>query len=456
MLTVHHPRIAAGVALVWFLAIRVVSLTPLTGDEPHYLVLAQSLLTDQDLKVGNNYNRGDYLPYYSGELEPHIVGGDDSRIRRYSIHAPGLAAIIAPAFAVAGSWGVITLLAVIAAGATWLVWIAGYALTRSLPAAWFGWSVVTLTAPVALLASMIYPDVVAAGVIVAAVTVISGRAPQTVGGWFALGLLIGLLPWLHSRFAIPAAAITIVLTLRIWSGVQWRNAVALLTPIVMITASWLTHFRLIYGSFDPRSAYGGRAPMDASNVVNGVTGLLADQEFGLLPNAPVYVVVAAGLLGLLWTRRRLLGELAVVVIPYVLSVSGFGMWWAGYCPPARLLVPVLFACGPVAAVAWSESPRTGRSAALLLLSLSVAISVVMAFPGRGSLAYNDADGSARWMEWVSKDGRLSSALPSFFRGHPAGTPSSEVRRTFLVPALIWNVPFTLAVLILLRSRRPST
>jgi hypothetical protein len=313
---------------------------------------------------------------------------------------------------------------------------------------------VTLSAPVALLASMIYPDVVAGGVIVAAVTVICGRQPQTVGHWFVLGLLVGVLPWLHSRFAIPAAAITMILGLHLWRSVQWRNAVALLTPIVMITAGWFTHFRVIYGSFDPRSAYGGRAPIDVSNMVNGVTGLLADQEFGLLPNAPVYGVVAAGVLGLLLTRPRLLGEFSILVIPYVASVSGFGMWWAGYCPPARLLVPVLFACGPVAALAWSESRRLGRGAAVVLLSLSVFLSVLMAFPEGGRLAYNDADGSARWIEWVNQDGRLSSVLPSFFRGHPAGMPSPEVRPAFLASALALNVPFIFGVLVLLRSRRP--
>jgi hypothetical protein len=40
------------------------------GDEPHYLVVTQSLLTDHDLAIANNHARGDYLAYLPGAVEP--------------------------------------------------------------------------------------------------------------------------------------------------------------------------------------------------------------------------------------------------------------------------------------------------------------------------------------------------------------------------------------------------
>jgi hypothetical protein len=40
------------------------------GDEPHYLVVTQSLLTDHDLAIANNHARGDYLAYYQAPLKP--------------------------------------------------------------------------------------------------------------------------------------------------------------------------------------------------------------------------------------------------------------------------------------------------------------------------------------------------------------------------------------------------
>ena len=56
-----------------------------SGDEPHYLVIAQSLWRDGDLKIENNHQRGDYREYFSRDLEPHyLTRGADGEI--YSIH----------------------------------------------------------------------------------------------------------------------------------------------------------------------------------------------------------------------------------------------------------------------------------------------------------------------------------------------------------------------------------
>jgi hypothetical protein len=43
------------------------------GDEPHYLIIAQSLLTDHDLRIDNNHARRDFAAYYDADLEPHVI-----------------------------------------------------------------------------------------------------------------------------------------------------------------------------------------------------------------------------------------------------------------------------------------------------------------------------------------------------------------------------------------------
>ena len=77
------------------------------GDEPHYLVITQSLLTDHDLAIENNHARGDYLAYYQAPLKPdYRATGRDRRDlldppgRHLRAHCAGLralAAIAAPA-----------------------------------------------------------------------------------------------------------------------------------------------------------------------------------------------------------------------------------------------------------------------------------------------------------------------------------------------------------------------
>ena len=76
------------------------------GDEPHYLVITQSLLADGDLRIENNHRRGDYRAYTALELKPDFLKrGVDGQI--YSIHAPGVSVLVLPAFALAGYPGVV-------------------------------------------------------------------------------------------------------------------------------------------------------------------------------------------------------------------------------------------------------------------------------------------------------------------------------------------------------------
>ena len=42
------------------------------GDEPHYLVITQSLLQDHDLDIENNHARKDYAAYYD-RTSPHAL-----------------------------------------------------------------------------------------------------------------------------------------------------------------------------------------------------------------------------------------------------------------------------------------------------------------------------------------------------------------------------------------------
>ena len=44
------------------------------ADEPHYLVITQSLLRDHDLAIENNHARGDYREYFGGDLRPDFSG----------------------------------------------------------------------------------------------------------------------------------------------------------------------------------------------------------------------------------------------------------------------------------------------------------------------------------------------------------------------------------------------
>ncbi|MBA3295786.1 MAG: hypothetical protein H0U19_02530, partial [Acidobacteria bacterium] len=108
---VTRPHMTAGALAFTVGAVAFWQVAPSVpgGDEPHYLVITQSLLMDGDIRIENNHRQGDYRAYVSGNLNPDFrVRGRNGEI--YSIHAPGVSALVAPAFAIAGYGGVVVFL----------------------------------------------------------------------------------------------------------------------------------------------------------------------------------------------------------------------------------------------------------------------------------------------------------------------------------------------------------
>ena len=453
------PLLAAVLAFVVFLAVWTGQFRPPTGDEPHYLVMTQSLLLDHDLKVANNYERGDYSAYYGGPLGPQPappgVNGE-----QLSNHAPGLPALIAPAFALGGYRAVVAWIAVLTAIGTALVWKGGHLLTGDPWAAWFAWASVALTVPVVLHGSLVYPDPIA-GVILAggalALVVVNGRrrvettlrdlqrqaSPWPAWGSLGLGAAIALLPWLHTRLALPAGILVALLALHIGTDRSFatgrgRHLLMFGAPIVLFVAGWLAFFRVSYGTFSPVAAYGDHIPLDLRQIAGGALGLLADQSFGLLPHAPVHLLWLVGLWAVFRKSLRLGFELVLLTVPYAMSSSAFGMWWAGNSSPARFLVPIVFPLGITVAGAWARQSGRGRAISLTLLGASVMIATALAFGDRGRLPYNDTMGRARWLDWAAPLVDLPRGFPSFFRQAATIGGHALIPPELAWPALFWT------------------
>lgn len=255
-----------------------------SGDEPHYLVITQSLLRDGDLRIENNHQAHHYLDYYDGELRPDFRRRGLDR-QFYSIHAPGVSALVAPAFAVAGYPGaVFTVIAVVSLGLA-LLWRAAFVLTGSAAAAWLAWAVLTASAPFLLHAFTIYPDGPGAAALIAGLLALvwleAGAMPQRPVAWTAVGAALACLPWLHTRFALVAGVVGAALCARLMRRPHGLSTIArLLVVPVLAAAAWFLYFWVIYGTPNPAVVYGASENV-WSAAGAGLTGLLADQQFGL-------------------------------------------------------------------------------------------------------------------------------------------------------------------------------
>jgi hypothetical protein len=414
--------IAAILALVFFSAVAFGAREMVPGgDEPHYLVITQSLLYDGDLKIENNHARRDYQSYFPGTIRPdYFVRGQNREI--YSVHAPGLSAIAAPAFALGGYPGVVVFLIVVASLGIGLVWKLAYDLTRHASAASYAAAAVAVATPVAFHAFTIYPDGVGGVLVLTGAWALIRRDPSPRAlAWH--GAALGLLPWLHTRFAVLAGLLGLFILLRLprTRGGLVRAAAFAAVPLLSAVA-WFAYFWIVYGAPDPEAPYGDFMKTQASwsFVTGGIAGVLFDQQFGIIPYAPVYVIAFAGWLVMLRHHRRLAIELAVLVIPYLIATTHLRMWWGGWSAPARFQVPVLWLGGLGAAVAWSAArTRAARGTALAALGVSAFTTVALAYVQNGRLAYNVRDGYSLWLQWLSPMGDLPLGLPSFFRWHAA-------------------------------------
>ena len=462
---VSHWRAAAGLTLVmaiaaaWCLSPRLPA-----GDEPHYLVITQSLIKDGDLRIENNHRARDYAAYFDGPMAPDFLRrGRDGQI--YSIHAPGLAVLVLPAFWLFGYRGAQATVLILAALAGGFVWKAGWRASRSIPAAWFAWAAIAGSVTFLIQSVTIFPDgpamlAVAASVLVLlALTAPEREAPVGRLGLLGISVLLAVLPWLHTRFAVLSAGFGVLIA---WSilressvpaaGRRQRLAWFLAVPLLSAIA-WVVFFQVIYGAPNPTAPYGDRPDTSWTFVPGGFAGLLFDQQFGLLVYAPVLAVSFIALLSgrALPSRYAVLGTLIVCDL-YLCVVATYWMWWGGVpATPARLAAAVLPGLAIPLAVAWARAGALGRSVFVMLLVLSVAVTATVIGVGRGALAWNVRGGSALWLEWLGPVVDLARGSPSFFWRLKPEDLSTEI--PFFIHIVGWLAVVSVATAVLWAAGR---
>ena len=399
------------------------------GDEPHYLMVAESLLRDGDLALERDYAERRYALFHDTPLAPHYrVRGLGGVI--YSLHAVGLSVLILPAWALAGYAGVTVFMALLAAllaleVRTWVRDLTG----RDGLADGAGW-VAALSPPVLHYAGLVFTEVPAA--LALSLGLRLGRRPglqPTLA--LAVGLAAAALPWLNVRYA-PLAVLVVVHAL--WRHPRRRVVLALLAPAVASAVGLLAYHQALYGFLDPRRVYGRRPEFALSTLGEGLPGLLLDQEFGLLVYAPALALALPGFF-FLWRRDRRLALTAGAAVAVVLLTAGtWHMWRGGWNPPGRFLVPVAPLLAVAAALAWDRRGFTAGSSLLLGWTLWVGLAGAWE-PG---LVHRDRDGTAPLFRRFSGAREWTGLLPAYVLADPDRHRLAAVWAVALLAALPWR------------------
>ncbi|MBI4475782.1 MAG: hypothetical protein HY654_01335 [Acidobacteria bacterium] len=390
----------------------------LQGDEPHYLVIAQSLLKDGDLRIENQHSRREYRSFVDRDLPPHFLRrGANGEI--YSVHAPGLPVLLLPAFAVAGKYGAMAFMCLLSAMTASIMFdvaqrIAGHRAAVS------AWVLTAFSSPFLQQSWLIFPEMAAAAIGALAMRWLLDERDAAPIEWLWRGLALAILPWLHTKFVVILAVLVVAFAIRLRRQV-WSLCL-LSATIAVALGLWLLFFYLVYGVVDPAAPYGSsrQAGLTLANVPRGVLGLLMDGQYGLLTYSPIYALAPIGFLFLvrLPQHRWFAATLAMTAILFIVSTTRFYMWWGGWSVPARFLVPVLPMSAAALALTFRRLEGRGLLPPLVLATLiSAPVLVAAGNSDRIPIAserWGDATGAHQAAEILRR------ALPTFIPPHWQG------------------------------------
>ncbi len=372
-----------------------------SGDEPHYLVMAQSLWREGDLDLRDNYARADWGEYTPGPVAPHY-GSPRADGRPYPAHSVGLPVLLAPVYAAGGRLGCVALMAFCAAGAAALGHSLALRLGASPRAALLAWAC-ALGPPLFFYGFHVYTEAPSALAVMGALLLI--QAAPNVTGAACAALLAASLPWLHVKMIPCAAALGVIALLQLGG----KGRVVFTAVAALAAAGYFAYYKAIFGVASPLAIYGGGLPgSERGSVPRALLGLLLDRSFGLLPHAPVFLLALRG-----WRWRDARSwPLAVVGLAILLPVLGWRMWWGGQSPPARFLVPLVPVLAVMIALRVGERPRGLTRWAWPLFALGLGAALFMAWDPGALLLVNRGDRPTRLWSTLSGATAVGDYLPS--------------------------------------------
>jgi hypothetical protein len=327
-----------------------------TGDEPHYLVYADSLMRDRSADLSHSYDpriTGRFFNGLTPDGQTVVVtnsGTGKNFLRPY--HYPGLPILILPGYALGGACGAkLVVLLLTAIGLTGL-----FVLLRNLEVnaviAARGVAFMACTSPFITYGLQIYPEMAAGAGLVWGIVLLTDQRFEGVSA-LGVGALAAALPWLNVRYAPLSAGLMLIALIR--CRLRAGKLLALILPPLASAAALLGFYHAVYGGFSPSPIsalpknFSYWASLSWRRSATYLCALFLDPQGGVIAYAPALLLAPLGAALLYRRSRRLMWTLLLpIALETALIAAGWRSWHGDWSPPSRFMACV---CPLLAALA---------------------------------------------------------------------------------------------------------
>lgn len=400
----------------------------LSGDEPHYLMVTQSLVEDQDLSLKNNVENKTYMDFIPAELSPHMI---IHKGKHLSFHMPGLSFLLIPFYIIFKLTGNIisphlffriSISIINSLFPFVLYYLMRYLFPdKKITGVWF---LSILTVPLLFHSVHIFPELPAAILLAASFLFLFRNEPRP----GLAGFLFSLTIWFHVKYYPPLFLFALFAMWKLFKKGSKSDLLKFLIYPALSSMILLLFSKVAYGTFNPSGIFPAENYWSTPLVLKLKVffAYFIDQRDGLLFYAPSLFLFLSGLrLKELSWKVLLLLMGTYTLFHAVTTVRG------AYAPAGRPLVFVLWIILLFGFNSYFKSDRKHFFKLLTGLNLFV-LFWILQYPQfiYQPVFASTANGSSSLLRFL---GSSTLDLTGFF-------PSFLTNRNFLLtPNIIWIV-----------------
>ena len=361
----------------------------LTGDQPAYLYLTESIVKDRDLDVSNN-NLNNTIYHKSGQDKhsggirthnpdvqhgtgKHNILSDNFQNSEYSTHRCGLPLIISPVFAAGnflGGWErrLITMFMIIIIGLGFReIFLSLCSLCIAVVPSFILCLIASASVPAIVISTSIFPEIMIFFIISRLIRIVinNGNKPARC---IEAGALFAFSPWLQDKYGLwtlPFFAILLLINRK-----SIINLVCLASPTVVSGIIMIKRNLFLYGQILPKNSVGYFVSIQKA-FLSGLPGTWLDWGYGLFMLAPFSILTIPGLY-FFWKKSDLhsfriksTGLVSVLLTGWLFLGFWFG-WDGGFAPPNRFMFTLLPVCIITSIIATCKLHEKTQNAAIIL------------------------------------------------------------------------------------------